>query len=137
VAVVDPWREAHAAFSVLSYGAFALAAVAGLMFLVLNRQLKDHNLGTGLFRNMPPVPALLESVVRLTWLGVIILAVGLACGFLMKESASGPKLLAGVITWALYFVIMVVHAWRGMTPRRFSMGIMGVFVSSLLVFAFV
>ena len=26
---VDPWGEAHAAFSVLAYGAFALGAVAG------------------------------------------------------------------------------------------------------------
>lgn len=136
VAEVDPWREAHAAFSVLSYGAFALAAVAGLMFVILNRQLKAHQLGTGLFRNMPPVPALLDSVVRLTWIGVGILAVGIVSGFLMRESAGGAKMVVALVTWGLYFGVMVVHGWRGMTPRRFSMSIMALFAISLLVFAF-
>ena len=35
----DAWRETHAAMSVLGYGALALASVAGVMFLVLDRQL--------------------------------------------------------------------------------------------------
>src|ERR1700759_102536 len=30
---VDPWLEFHAAFSVLAYGAFGLAAVSGAMYL--------------------------------------------------------------------------------------------------------
>ena len=33
----------------------ALAAVAGVMFLVLDHQLKAHDLTSGLFRHLPPV----------------------------------------------------------------------------------
>ena len=53
--VVDGWRESHAAFSVLAYGALGLAAVAGVMFIVLNQAVERcaHS-GTGLFANLPP-----------------------------------------------------------------------------------
>ena len=41
---VDGWRESHAAFSVMAYGALGLAAVSAVMFLVLDRQLKGGSL---------------------------------------------------------------------------------------------
>ena len=39
---VDPWGESHAAFSVLSYGAFALAAIAALMLAALGLLYHRH-----------------------------------------------------------------------------------------------
>ena len=66
----DFWGEIHAAVSVLAYGALALAAVAGVMFLVLDRLLKEHQLTGGLFRNLPPARELLVSLQRLLWLGL-------------------------------------------------------------------
>jgi hemolysin III len=75
---VDAWREAHAAISVLAYGAFALAAVTGVMFLVLDRQLKEHHLQSGLFRNLPPVRELLAAVMRLLWIGYALLTFGIS-----------------------------------------------------------
>ena len=135
---VDPWGEAHAAFSVLSYGAFALGAVAALMFLVLNKKLKKHQLGSSLFRNLPPVRSLLDSVVRLTTLGAGILTVGIVSAFMMeREDSFGTHLVAAVATWLAYLVVIGLHFWRGMTPRRLSGSVIVVFVLSLLVFAFV
>jgi len=138
VHVVDAWGEAHAAFSVLSYGAFALGAVAALMFLVLNRKLKHHEFGSKLFNNLPPVRSLLDSVVRLTSLGAGILTVGIVAAFMMEwRDDSVPHLVAAVATWAAYLVVLGLHFWRGITPRRLSIGVMSLFVLSLLVFAFV
>ncbi len=135
---VDPWGESHAAFSVLSYGAFALAAVAALMFLVLNKKLKKHQLGSSLFRNLPPVRSLLDSVVRLTTLGAGILTVGIVAAFMMeRENTYGTHLVAAVVTWLAYLVVIALHFWRGMTPRRLSGSVIALFVLSLLVFAFV
>ena len=73
----NPWHETHSATSVLAYGALALAAVAGVMFLVLDRQLKEHHLKSGLFRNLPPVRELLVSLERLLWLGGGLLTIGI------------------------------------------------------------
>ncbi len=135
---VNAWGEAHAAFSVLSYGAFALAAVAALMFLVLNKKLKDHELGSSLFKNLPPVRSLLDSVVRLTALGAGILTVGIVAAFMMRRGEDAlPHLVAAMATWAAYLGLLVMHFWRGITPRRMSIGVMSLFVLSLLVFAFV
>lgn len=135
---VDPWGEAHAAFSVLSYGAFALAAIAGLMFLVLNRQLKDAAFGSKLFKNLPPVKNLLESVVRLIALGTGILTVGIVTGFMMeREGGAIGHLIAAVATWIAYAGLLGWHWGRGWTPRRLVWGVNVVFVFSLLVFAFV
>ena len=38
------WPEMHAAVSMIAYGAFALACVAGVMYLVQERLLKQHRL---------------------------------------------------------------------------------------------
>lgn len=138
VSEVDAWGEAHAAFSVLSYGAFALAAIAGLMFLVLNRQLKDAAFDSKLFKNLPPARTLLESIVRLVGLGTGILTVGIVTGFMMERGGDATgHLIAAVATWVAYVGLLVWHHLRGWTPRRLVWGVNVVFVLSLLVFAFV
>lgn len=135
---VDPWGEAHAAFSVLSYGAFALAAVAALMFLVLNNKLKQHDLKSGLFKNLPPVRSLLDSVIRLTYLGAGVLTIGIVTAFMMEQTEEAPAhLVAAVVIWVAYLALLGLHFWRGITPQRLSAAVMSLFGLSLLVFAFV
>ncbi len=135
---VNPWHETHSAMSVLAYGALALAAVAGVMFLVLDKQLKDHHLKSGLFRNLPPVRELLISLERLLWLGLGLLTVGVVAGFLMPHTASAwPHLIAAVAVWVGYIVLLVVKRVRGLTGRRLSLSAVLLFVLSLVVFAFV
>ena len=132
------WGETHSAMSVLAYGALALAAVAGVMFLVLDHQLKEHHLKGGLFRNLPPVPELLVSLERLLWLGMILLTVGVIAGLFMPagKGAMG-HLFAAVGVWAGYVILMVTKRVRGITGRRFALGAVVLFVLSLGVFAFV
>lgn len=134
----NPWHETHSATSVLAYGALALAAVAGVMFLVLDRQLKEHHLKSGLFRNLPPVRELLISLVRLLWLGGVLLSIGIVAGFLMPHSDSAwGHLIAAVAVWLGYAVLLGVNQIRGLTGRRLSLSAVGLFVLSLGVFAFV
>lgn len=132
------WGETHSAMSVLAYGALALAAVAGVMFLVLDRQLKEHHLKSGLFRNLPPVRELLVSLERLLWLGMVLLTVGVIAGLLMPLGKGAmAHLIAAVGVWLGYLVLMVTKRVRGMTGRRFALGAVALFVLSLGVFAFV
>lgn len=132
------WGETHSAMSVLAYGALALAAVAGVMFLVLDHQLKEHHLKGGLFRNLPPVPELLVSLERLLWLGMVLLTVGVIAGVLMPLGKGAmAHLIAAVGVWLGYVILMVTKRVRGMTGRRFALGAVALFVLSLGVFAFV
>ncbi|GAA5119285.1 cytochrome c biogenesis protein CcsA [Luteolibacter yonseiensis] len=135
---VNAWHETHSAMSVLAYGALALAAVAGVMFLVLDKQLKDHHLKSGLFRNLPPVRELLISLERLLWIGGGLLTVGIVAGFLMPHTASAlPHLIAAVAIWTAYVVLLGLKKVRGLTGRRISLSAVVLFVLSLAVFAFI
>lgn len=134
----NPWHETHTATSVLAYGALALAAVAGVMFLVLDHQLKEHHLKSGLFRNLPPARELLVSLNRLLRLGSILLTLGIIAGFMMPRSPSATgHLVAALIVWAGYAMLLWIQSTRGLTGRRISLLAIALFLLSLGVFAFV
>lgn len=134
----NPWHETHSATSVLAYGALALAAVAGVMFLVLDRFLKRHFHQNSLFRGMPPINELLVSLVRLLWLGCALLTIGIVAGFLMPHSASAwGHLSAAVVVWASYVILLSINKIRGLTGRKILLSSVILFVFSLVVFAFV
>jgi len=133
------WGETHSATSVLAYGSLALAAVAGVMFLVLDRQLKEHHLKGGLFRNLPPVRELLVCLERLLWLGMVLLTVGVLAGILMPHHGEDAwkHVFAAIGVWTGYVALMGTKRVRGLTGRRFALGAVLLFVLSLGVFAFV
>ncbi|MES2995819.1 MAG: cytochrome c biogenesis protein CcsA [Verrucomicrobiota bacterium] len=138
VTTTDAWKETHSAMSVLSYGALALAAIAGVMFLVLDRQLKEHHLKSGLFRNLPPVRELLVSLVRLLWIGTMLLTIGIAAGlFTPRQPGYLAHLIAATVVWLGYAALLWVNSSRGLTGRRLSWLVVGLFISSLVVFALV
>ncbi|MCU0794731.1 MAG: cytochrome c biogenesis protein CcsA [Akkermansiaceae bacterium] len=132
------WGETHAAMSVLGYGALALAAVAAVMFLVLDRLLKGHRLTSGLFRNLPPARELLVSLRRLLWLGWSMLSVGVVAGFRMPHGENAlPHLISATAVWIGYAVLLGILQFRGLTGRRLALLTVGFFVLSLSVFALV
>lgn len=132
------WGETHAAMSVLAYGALGVAAVAGVMFLILDQQLKDHHLKSGLFRNLPPVRELLRVLIRILRLGVVLLTVGVVAGFMMPHTGNGQvHLIVACVTWGAYIALLAIHAWHGLTGRRLSLATVALFLISLSVFAFV
>jgi ABC-type uncharacterized transport system permease subunit len=126
----------HSATSVLAYGALGLAGIAGTMFLVLDRQLKEQVLRSGLFRNLPPARNLLVSMERLLWLGTGLLTVGIVAGFLMPTTTTAHvHFFVAMAVWAAYAGLLAVKSWRGLTGRKLALFAVGIFVLSLLVFA--
>ena len=133
---VDYWGEMHSAVSVLSYGALALGAISAVMFLVLDKRLKNQDMNSGLFKKLPPVRTLIGSMIRLTITGVSFLTLGLACGFKMEVSEAGKvHLYAGAGVWLVYMAVISVWFIRGMAPRKMSLLMVVLFLASLSVFA--
>lgn len=132
----DVWRAFHAAFSVLAYGALGLSSVAAVMFLVLNQQLKEAHLTTGLFRKLPPAKDLIFVVRRLLVLGFAVLTLGVICGVMMQKAENGPTshLLMAVGLWLAYGALLVVTWWRGLPPKKLALASLVLFVFSLLMF---
>lgn len=109
----DPWLELHAALSIIAYGAFAMAGVAGVMYLAQNRQLKTHHFGS-IFFQMPPITHLATANVRLLWAGLILLTIGLAAGFFVAAPLNSIKLAWGLVMWVLYMALLL---FRRVGPR--------------------
>lgn len=111
------WTEMHASLALLAYGAFALACVAGIMFLVQDRLLKKHTY-TGLMRALPPVHYLSRAIRRLIIAGTLILSAGIVCAYQMKELPPMTKLIFVWVIWALYASMLIYEFRRGMSARR-------------------
>lgn len=129
---VDYWGEMHSAVSVLSYGALALGAVSAVMFLVLDRLLKSHDVKSGLFKKMPPLHTIFASVVRLTVVGVSFLSLGILFGLMMRMYG-GVHFWVAAVVWLAYVLLLGVWFVRGMTPKKMSVVVVVLFIASLSV----
>jgi ABC-type uncharacterized transport system permease subunit len=119
-AVARPWLEAHAAISIIAYGAFALACVAGVMYLVQERQLKTHKL-RGIFFQLPPIADLAVAINRLILTGFILLTAGLLSGFFVRSQIEWGKVIWGIGVWLIYGGILQAEQLRRVTPRRVAL----------------
>ncbi|MEX2580833.1 MAG: cytochrome c biogenesis protein CcsA [Verrucomicrobiales bacterium] len=124
---LDPWLEMHAAMSLLAYGAFGLAFVAGIMYLVQDRQLKSHHPGK-LFYSLPPIRYLSDAIFRLLIIGTALLTIGIVSAFFMREFPSAVHLLVSGAVWLVYSVIFAVHLVRRMKPKTLSFWSIAAFV---------
>ncbi len=122
----NPWLEFHASISMIAYGAFALACVAGVMYLVQERQLKTHRLNS-IFFHLPPLTNLFDAITRLLWLGFGLYTAGLVSGFFVGEPLPRLKVFCAVIVWFFYGAILQARYLRWLAPKR---------VAALCVLAF-
>ncbi len=114
---IDPYVEMHAALALVSYAAFALACITGVMYLLQERFLKRHHI-SGLFYRLPPIQGLAKAIQRLVWLGVILLTISLAISFKLQTPITQSKLVLAWIVWGLYSVIGVIIWRHALSPRQ-------------------
>jgi HemX protein len=115
----DPWLEWHATVSLLAYAAFALASIAGIMFLIQERQLKRHQLSP-IFYNLPPLQNLARGLIRLLTVGFILLSIGILTAYFLENRPALPKLMLSWLVWAIYLGILVYQWVRGWPHRRLA-----------------
>lgn len=133
---VDYWGELHSALAVLSYGSFALAMIVAVMFLALNKKLKDKTLSGGLFNNLPPIHTLTVLCNRLLWLGLVILTAGIMSSFLMEDFSSHQShLWTAIAVWLVYLIFLTYKLLSGMQPKTFAIACCLIFFGSLIPFA--
>ncbi len=115
------WLPVHVILLFVGNGAFALAAVAGLMYLIQERQLKKKKLGA-LFHRLPNIDVLDEINYRCLTIGFPLLTLGIITGAAWAQTAWGtywqwdPKETWSIITWFLYAGLLhgrLTVGWRG------------------------
>ncbi len=130
------WTELHATLSLLAYGAFALAFVAGVMFLLQDRLLKKHT-GMVLVRTLPPVHHLAKAMKRLLLTGTLFLTAGIIAAYQMEKQPEAGKLVVVWIVWTAYALLLGYEYWRGMSARRAAWAAAGCFLLALVSLWFV
>ena len=122
----NSWLEFHASMSMIAYGAFALACVAGLMYLIQERQLKTRKLHS-VFYHLPPLNDLFQAITRLIWLGLALYTAGLVSGFFTGQPLPRVKIACAFAIWFFYGAILWVRHFGMIAPKR---------IAALCVFAF-
>ncbi len=125
------WSELHKSVSLLSYGAFALSCVAGVMFLVQDRQLRKHRLQP-LFYQLPPIHYLQKVLRRLNLCGWLLLSVGIVAAFIMPRLNPGHSLVPVYVVWGIYAGLIAYDYMRGMSARRSALASVVAFVVPLI-----
>lgn len=117
----------HVLTAMIGCSAAALAAVYGLLYLLLYRQLKGHRFGT-FYKRLPP----LEVLERIThWSALVAfatLSVAIPLGLVQLNRVRGTywlwdgKILTGVATWFVFGAVWASRRWFGWNGRRLAYG---------------
>lgn len=137
VVSTDAWKETHGALSVLSFGALALAAVSGSMYLHLDYLLRKKKFTSGLFDNLPSIHDLRDCTRRLLLVGLIILTIGIGAGFFTPNLDFNRHLVIAVVVWLAYAVTVGLAYTRGLPPHRLSVIAVVLFLISLIGFGLI
>lgn len=116
------WFEMHTLSAVMSYSAFTVSAVYGVLFLALYREIKANKFSL-FFRRMPPLETLAQMNIRAAsgGLALFTLAIALGLGWLRSTgqgTVEDPKVWLTVGVWFIFaFAVLAYHrlGWRG--PR--------------------
>jgi len=113
----NSWLEFHASIALVAYGAFALACIAGVMYLVQERQLKTHHLHS-IFYHLPPLTDLFAAITRLLWWGFALYTLGLISGFFVGEALPWIQITCAIGVWFLYGLILQGRYLHWFAPKR-------------------
>jgi HemX protein len=135
------WTSLHVAIALGSYGAFAIAFVSSILYLIAQRQLKDHTAAA-----MLGLTPSLETVARINRrsiaAGVALLAGGLVVGYMQARHVLGlgpewrndPKIYLTTITLAAYIAILVLSGRPFFKGRRTALASAAGFLLVMVTF---
>jgi ABC-type uncharacterized transport system permease subunit len=133
------WLSLHAALILLSYGGFGLSAIAAVMYLTQEHNLKFNKL-RAVFSLMPPIQRLEVATSRLLLAGFVLLSLGLLIGVVNLKATHGvyfkgdTKILWSALVW-LSCLTLLISRWRfAQRGRRLAWGAVGMFAFVLLTF---
>ncbi|MGI9277530.1 MAG: cytochrome C assembly family protein [Endozoicomonas sp.] len=126
------WRPAsmmiiHILISVLAYGLLMVAAFQSLLLSYQERQLKHHN-QKRIVKALPPLQTMEKLLFEFLVVGVILLTLSLATGFVFIEDMFAKRMIHKTVfsltSWCLFVTLLVGHwasGWRGQTAMRWTM----------------
>jgi cytochrome c-type biogenesis protein CcsB len=115
------WFPVHVSLAFLGHAVFAIAAAAGVMYLLQERMLKSKKF-SGLFYRLPSLDTLDSMNYKCLTFGFPLMTMGIISGAIWANAAWGgywrwdPKETWALITWFLYAALLhgrLTIGWRG------------------------
>lgn len=113
----------HVTLSMLGTVGFAVAFVAGIMYLIQDRLLKSKRFNV-LYAKLPPLDYLDHLNQQSIVFGFPLLTLGIIAGAISGEYARGaflnwnPEQTGALVTWVFYFVVLVGRITVGWRAKR-------------------
>lgn len=122
------WFPVHVTLAFLGYAVFAVAAMAGVMYLLQERRVKAKKF-SGLFFRLPSLDILDNINYKCLSFGFPLMTMGIISGAIWANSAWGgywrwePKETGALVTWFLYAALLhgrLTVGWRGRRAAIFA-----------------
>ena len=129
------WTSLHVFVALASYVAFALAFVLGILYLIAQRQLKEHALSS-MLGFMPALETVSRLNLRAIAFGVALLAGAIFVGYFQAREVYNrdfyrldAKIILTTLTLAAYVVVLVLSARPAFKGRRTALAsVLGFFL---------
>jgi len=134
------WLPLHVATALLGDAIFAIAFIAGVMYLIQEHQIKTKRLGA-FYTRLPSLNSLDSINYQAINYGFLLLTIGMITGSIVAQGSHGsywlwdPKEVWSLITWLCYAALLhqrMAIGWRG---RRSALMSIGCFF--ILIFTFI
>jgi len=118
----SPLFGVHIATALLGYAAFAVAAIFGILYVLLYHNLKAHRFGL-VYERLPSLEVLAGMNLRAAIFGLACLTLAIGVGALWSLETypkfwQDPKVWLSLLAWTVYAICVAVRlagSWRG--PR--------------------
>jgi ABC-type uncharacterized transport system permease subunit len=136
----DPFFSLHVSLALLGYAAFVVAAAYAFLYLQLYRDLKAGRFST-FYGKLPPLAVLERMMLIALGAGFVALTAAVATGALWaqrlypRDWLHDPKIVATLITWAVYGVALLLRRlqhWQGRQTAIASLAGLGTILFSLV-----
>jgi len=130
------WQlELHATLALLGLGVLGVAALAGLAYLIQERQLKRRAL-TSWFYTLPDVGQLELVQQRVLVWGFTIFSAGAVLGFFIPHQTSEDwvKIVWSAVVWSLYAALVIVLGLGWLSHKKTALLSVAGYVFILLTF---
>ena len=140
----NPIYAVHVVLTILGYTAISISALYALLYVMLNHNIRNHNLGL-VYEKLPPLSLLEQMSIRSVQVGIIFLGLGLLLGHMRALDVLGTfmpadaKVIFTDLIWGIYvlgYLISQIRKWRGRWMAYLSMSgfVVLIFANILIVF---
>jgi ABC-type transport system involved in cytochrome c biogenesis permease subunit len=119
--VRDAWLMVHVVLVLLGYAALLFTAVAAVLYLMQERELKRKK-PRSFYHRLPPLGTLDDLITRFMGLGFVLITVAVIVGSTWAFVEFGtrwvtdPKIAISMFTWGIYLAMVFLRVsagWRG------------------------